>query len=569
MQQISTHGALTWLLALSLLVLGSGYGMHEPWAPDSPRFAAVARDMLATGDWLFPRVGGDLYADKPPIFFWLMAISIWVTGAVRSGFLLPSLVAGIGTVWLVFDLTRRLWDARTAFGAGLMLLATLQFSLQAHTAQIDGTLCFLTTLGLYGLLRHLLLGPAWGWYTLGGAACGLGVITKGVGFLPLLVLVPWAWLHYRNRVSGLRGGVIAWSLAPMAAVAVIAVWLLPVALASFGDPALSAYRSEILFGQTVDRYLAAEGHRKPAWYFLTNVIPWAWLPFVLLFPWLARCWYRAWRSAEARVLLPLVWALLVCAFFSLSSGKRGVYILPALPAMIIAAAPYLDEILLRRWPNRLAGAVLALFIAAAAYGVVTMAGLDPDGEAIPPADVLWQLQVATLAAMLLAITLLFLQPRRYPAMLRLGAFLMSAWLVLGWWVMPAIDDERSGRPIMVAAEARLPPDGELGIVQPKESLILQARGALTNFGHRRSDRAQELADAARWLAADPRRRLIVREESLSPCFMRGEADHLGYAHRLRWRLVAAGNVDAHCAAGGNPEAAIRYVAPTTLPTLWR
>jgi hypothetical protein len=51
--------------------------------------------------------------------------------------------------------------------------------------------------------------------------------------------------------------------------------------------------------------------------------------------------------------------------------------------------------------------------------------------------------------------------------------------------------------------------------------------------------------------------------------MRGEADHLGYAHRLRWRLVAAGNVDADCAAGGNPEAAIRYVAPTTLPTLWR
>ena len=57
-------------------------------------------------------------------------------------------------------------------------------------AQIDPTLCFLTTFSLYALLRHLLLGPAWGWYFIGGFAAGLGVFTKGVGFLPVLVLIP-------------------------------------------------------------------------------------------------------------------------------------------------------------------------------------------------------------------------------------------------------------------------------------------------------------------------------------------------------------------------------------------
>ena len=71
-----------------------------------------------------------------------------------------------------------------------MLLLTFQFTWQARQAQIDATLCFLTTLSLYGLLRHLLVAPALGWFVVGWAAAGLGVITKGVGFLPLLALLP-------------------------------------------------------------------------------------------------------------------------------------------------------------------------------------------------------------------------------------------------------------------------------------------------------------------------------------------------------------------------------------------
>ena len=63
---------------------------------------------------------------------------------------------------------------------------------------------FLDVLSLYGLLRHLLLGPAWRWYTIGWAAAGFGVITKGVGFLPLLVLIPFAMLRGRSgsRAAG-------------------------------------------------------------------------------------------------------------------------------------------------------------------------------------------------------------------------------------------------------------------------------------------------------------------------------------------------------------------------------
>ena len=95
------------LVVLALLLIATGLGLRDPWPADEPRFALVAQDMLRSGDWLFPRIGGDLYADKPPFFFWLLAASMALTGSMKVGFLLPSLLAGIGTVLLVYDLVRR------------------------------------------------------------------------------------------------------------------------------------------------------------------------------------------------------------------------------------------------------------------------------------------------------------------------------------------------------------------------------------------------------------------------------------------------------------------------------
>jgi 4-amino-4-deoxy-L-arabinose transferase-like glycosyltransferase len=62
-----------WLAGALALFVATGLGLRDPWPADEPRFALVARDMVASGDWLFPRVGGDFYSDKPPVYFWLLA----------------------------------------------------------------------------------------------------------------------------------------------------------------------------------------------------------------------------------------------------------------------------------------------------------------------------------------------------------------------------------------------------------------------------------------------------------------------------------------------------------------
>ena len=114
---------LFWLVAL--LVLGAGLGLRDPWPADEPRFALVAKQMVESGQWLFPMRGGELYPDKPPLFMWLQAIAYQVSGHWRVAFLLPSLLAALGTLWCVVDLGTRLWTRRVGLYAGWALLFAL------------------------------------------------------------------------------------------------------------------------------------------------------------------------------------------------------------------------------------------------------------------------------------------------------------------------------------------------------------------------------------------------------------------------------------------------------------
>src|SRR5690606_24680943 len=133
-----------WVLAL--LVLGAGLGLRDPWPADEPRFALVAKQMVESGNWLFPHRGTELYSDKPPMLMWLQAAFYTVTGNWRVAFLLPSLLAALGTLWCVQDLAGRLWTRRVGLYAAWALLFAFQFTWQAKKAQIDPLVTFFITL---------------------------------------------------------------------------------------------------------------------------------------------------------------------------------------------------------------------------------------------------------------------------------------------------------------------------------------------------------------------------------------------------------------------------------------
>ncbi|MEZ5514171.1 MAG: glycosyltransferase family 39 protein [Steroidobacteraceae bacterium] len=555
---------LIWLAVALLLIIAAGYGWRDPWPADEPRFASLARDMATSGDWLFPRVGGDLYQDKPPVFFWLLAASYSLIGTIRHSFLLPSLLAAAGTLFLLYDLGRRLVSRRAGFIAALATVSTLQFVLVMRGAQIDGVLCLLTTLSLYGLLRHLVLGPAWGWYFIGGLAAGIGIITKGVGFLPFLLLVPYLWLRRTGwqGLAPLNGGGAKWWLAPLGMLLGVSIWLVPmlIAVAQRGAPEFVAYRDEILLQQTVTRYAKSWHHLRPWYYFIVEVIPALWLPMSALLFWLVPRWARAWRARDARVWLPLAWAVLVLVFFSASPGKRGVYLLPALPAMIIAAMPYLSELVLKRGVQRLLvalGAVLWL------GGAVVLAGYWLQQPRILELFAAAGLQsIAPAAAyLLLATVALGLSAWRLPVV-SWTAVLAALAVTWGFSIAPALDPVRSSSGFIRQMLAKVPAGHTLGLVAYKEQFLLYIDRPSINFGHRRwLEGPQEAFDAAAWLAAAPNRILLVPEGSLQPCFAAAETRILaGVSSDDAWYLVGS-PADPACVAKGDPSRAIEYVHP--------
>lgn len=534
------------VLVYAAVALGAGLGLRDPWPPDEPRFALIAREMVETGQWLFPHVAGHLYADKPPVFFWVVAALYALTGSLRLAIFAPALLAGLAAVWLVGDLARRLWSPTAGVHAAAALALAVQFAVEGRSGQIDGLLFGFTTLSLYGLLRHLLLGPAWGWWVLGWVAAGLGVITKGVGFLPLLV-VPLA------SVVGRRGTVGSWRrawLGPAVMLAVIAAWLVPMAVAATasGDPALAAYRDEILLRQTVTRYVDSWGHLKPPWYFVVNVIPVFWLPLTLLLPWLVPRFRDAWQAREPRVLLPLAWTVVVVLFFSASPGKRGVYVLPALPGLVLASAPWLADLRQRRAVQRLGRVALAV-VAGVLVAVAAWTAWRPVDEVVRAQEALgWPAWLVLMsAAGLFALAALLGRGRRVYASWA-GAFLVL-WVGLGLAVFPRLDGERSGANLMAKVRETLPPGGEVGLVGWKEQFVLQAGIPVATFGYRRRDREQELADGLQWAAVSPRRRVLVAEDYPGLVLQQESgAKFLGVYHRQRWWLVSAEDVAAAPAA---------------------
>jgi 4-amino-4-deoxy-L-arabinose transferase-like glycosyltransferase len=553
---------LALLLGLGLLLLATGLGLRDPWPADEPRFALIARDMVESGEWLFPTVGGDLYQDKPPFFFWLIACMYALTGSLRLSFLMPSLLAALGTLILVYDLTRRLWNREAGLWAALALLFTIQFTLQAHLAQIDAVLCFLTTLSLYGLLRHLLLRSGWRWYLLGGAAAGLGVITKGVGFLPLLVLLPYAYARWRKwPLPELHATPARWSTVALVFVGAISLWLVPmlIAVALSDDPALAAYRDEILFHQTGTRYAAAWHHRQPFYYFFT-VIATLWLPLILLLPWLVSRWLERLHGRDARLLLLLGWIALVLVFFSASPGKRGVYILPALPALAIASGEWLRGLQQRADVQRtgMAFALLIVVLSAAAFAYLTWVAPERVVELRDRYGVLYIEPLAGIA-IVGALAAIACGVRR--GVLASAWVLGLTWLIVTFTVYPQINAARSGELFVTQLETLADPSNELGLLAYKEQFLLYLDRPSVNFGHSRwREGPLEAYDAARWLNAGINRQLLVSERALEPCFGGSpQKIEVGRTARERWFLVSA-PAAADCAANGS-DASVRHYPP--------
>ena len=564
--------ASRWLWLFAVIVLFSGILQRGPWPADEPRFALVAQQMLASGDYWFPHRGVEIYPDKPPVFMWLQAGFYQLTGNWDAAFLLPSLLAGLGTLLLVFDLSLRLFGARSARISTLALLLSVHFSYQFKKAQIDPLLVFFVTLSVYALMRHLLLGAKQRWLFIGAFFAGLGVITKGVGVIALLIFLPYL-LAKRMQAKGFvdnseQGR--AWH----ALLLVVAGFLLPIALwlgpllwqvHVAPTPEHLAYLKNILFKQTAQRFAAAWHHQQGPLYF-PGVVLSTWMPVIFILPWALRGWWRRLRGVngsnfkrkpDARYLLLLGWVLCVFVFFSLSKGKRDMYILPALPMLAVISGPALILAMRKTGFHLLCYSFAALLSSVLLGGGVAALLSEPkfernfelNYELAGAHDAIWLLFSSVGALGLLACVLAFLWRRGRGGFAAFCAALALVWtLIFGFVGYPIFDATASARAVMQRARAAVGPNVSIGLVAWKEQNYLQLKGPKTDFGFLAAHSAQRLA-AFEWLRQQPgERALFVLDEAMGVCIVRSQSLNLGQANRRVWWLVRVNALKPDCDA---------------------
>ena len=535
-----------WLLMLfAILMLGLGIGLRNPWPSDEPRFTLAAKQMVENGDWLFPHRGVELYADKPPMLMWLEAASFELVRNWRIAFMLPSFLSALGCLLLVYDLGRRLWQRKVGMYAAMATLMCIQFVFQAKRAQIDPLVVFWITAANWGLLRHLLCGPNWRLYWFGCFCAGLGVITKGVGFLALFMLLPYIWAAVR-RWDGVvlmaPGAWWRWLLGLPATLAAIGLWLLPMLLAArahTGNPVYAAYVNNILFHQTAGRYAHAWHHIHSAFYYLPIML-YNWLPLSLTYPGSVARWWQALKAKDARILLPLGWIVLVLLFFSASAGKRDVYVLPIVPMLALITAPYLEAMLSTRWLRALCiafllvmgGAMLGLggyaLLAHPAFAAKLAYERGFDG----PADSLWWMCIVIGAAQWILLALFWRRVHR-----AIAGGMLVLWAVWGLWAYPLLDGSSSSSDLMANVRAHLAPQDEIALVDWKEQNMLMLDHPAIDFGFSAST-AQQFASAAQWQAAAPTTRwMFVQAPAMGNCVDRSKAINMGHANRRDWWLL--------------------------------
>jgi 4-amino-4-deoxy-L-arabinose transferase-like glycosyltransferase len=331
------------LLALSILLFLPALGWRDLWAPDEPRQAEVAREMLQSGDWLVPRDSGRVYADKPPLLPWLIALASWPSGGVSEwSARVPAAMCAAGTVLLTAAIGR-LWFGRwIGFAAGVILATSGRGFISARWVQTDAPLALFTTLAVYGLVRarEHPAGPRRADLACVVTGIAGALLAKGpVGLVvPALAALGWAWLEPdRGWLRCFR----PWLLVP--AVAPALAWAFAASVSAGGEYALA----EVLQRQVYLRFTEGLHHARSPLYYL-GVFPLEFLPWTLfLVAWILPAGERG--PADAGRRRAGIWLGLCLLFFSLSADKRGVYLLPAVPAAALLVAGSIPR---EPWPRR-------------------------------------------------------------------------------------------------------------------------------------------------------------------------------------------------------------------------
>lgn len=319
------------LLALVLVFALAWFGTLEQRRlinPDEGRYAEIPREMVASGDWLTPRLNGIKYFEKPALQYWATATAFTAFGEHHwTARLWPALTGFLGVLATAFA-TARLFGPQAGLVAGAVLAGSLLWNVIGHVNTLDMGVSFFLAAAVFALCLGQRDDSAKTrrWRDGAWALLALAVLSKGlIGLvLPAATVVAYAFWErdwgFILRIRPVRGLLIL--------LAITAPWFIAVSLA---NPEFARF---FFIHEHFERFLTkTHGRYQPMWYFI---------PILLLgmLPWLgslAQGIAAGFRREPGQRFQPrrflLVWAVVVFAFFSASGSKLASYILPIFPAL--------------------------------------------------------------------------------------------------------------------------------------------------------------------------------------------------------------------------------------------
>ena len=345
---------------------------------DEGRYAEMAREMLATGDWITTRLNGIKYFEKPPLQIWMTALAFKFFGLGEWQARLWTGLCGFIGILLTGIASARVFGDRTGLVAMLVLASCLFWDAMGHINTLDMGLAGGMTLTLCSML--IAQGAAeqafsrLRWMLACWVGMALAVLSKGL----IGVALPGAVLVIYTLVS--RDWAIWKRLHLLPGLLLFAVITVPwFVLVSVRNPEFPHF---FFIHEHFQRFTSKVHHREGPWYYFVPILVGGLLPWLAVTPqsiWAARHENRglpAARATGAAVVGPVsvlagrpgkghpaaaptfgfqpkkllaVWASLIFIFFSISSSKLPSYILPIFPALALLAAGYLRTAPQRAW----------------------------------------------------------------------------------------------------------------------------------------------------------------------------------------------------------------------------
>jgi 4-amino-4-deoxy-L-arabinose transferase-like glycosyltransferase len=348
----------TFLVCLFPILLLGNLGSLAQFTKAEVCFAETAREMLLSGDFITPRFCGEIFFDKPPLLYWLIAISMRVFGQVEAAVRLPSALAGVATLVLTSFFARRRYGNRAGFLSGAILLTCPIFWSFSRQAMSDAWLTLCVSAALFAYHDVLKSDDAWkrslivGHLFLGTSVLvkgPVGIVLTGLPVLAALFLCP----RGRWKRFLFPPGILLFLL-------VVTPWYLAAAW-KHG----SFFWNYFILRENVGRFLGntyKTAHETYVYYpiiILKHAFPWAlWLPACIGVLFKSRHLDPE-QGFTSKFLL--FWFAAPILFFTISRFQIYYYILPCVPALAIIVGAGLARYTTQ--PIGAYGKILAVFIA--------------------------------------------------------------------------------------------------------------------------------------------------------------------------------------------------------------